>query len=211
MNNTNKEAVIWTPEQLAAISLKDRTLLVSAAAGSGKTAVLTERIIQKLTDKENPADISRFLIVTFTKAAANELKTRISKAISAAIAKDPSNKHLSRQLLLLGSAKICTIHSFCLDVIKKNLQALGLPKGISVSNDAEMLLYSREIMEEIIDEAFSGVFEEGFEMDAVVIDDSEIFTPKKLSKHDRLERLCYLYTNTEIVAKCVAGKMIDLK
>lgn len=160
----NKEAVTWTPEQSAAISLKDRTLLVSAAAGSGKTAVLTERIIQKLTDKENPADISRFLIVTFTKAAANELKTRISKAISAAIAKDPTNKHLSRQLLLLGSAKICTIHSFCLDVIKKNLQSLGLPKGLSVANDTEILLYSREIMEEIIDEAFSGVFEEGYEI-----------------------------------------------
>ncbi len=157
-------SVKWTPEQLAAISLKDRTLLVSAAAGSGKTAVLTERIIKKLTDKDSPADISRFLIVTFTKAAASELKTRISKAISSAISADPSNKHLSRQLLLLGSAKICTIHSFCLDVIKKNLQALDLPKGISVSNDAEMLLHSREIMEEIIDEAFSGIFEESLEI-----------------------------------------------
>ena len=150
-----KTVVTWTPEQSAAISLKDRTLLVSAAAGSGKTAVLTERIIKKLTDKENPSDISRFLIVTFTKAAASELKSRISKAITEAISEDPANKHLSRQLLLLNSAKISTIHSFCLDVIKKNLQALDLPRGLSVANDTEMLLYSREIMNEIKDETNS--------------------------------------------------------
>ena len=146
-------SVKWTPEQTAAITLSDRTLLVSAAAGSGKTAVLTERIIQKLIDKENPADISRFLVVTFTKAAANELKARISKAISAAISADPSNKHLSRQLLLLNSAKISTIHSFFLDVIKKNHQALNLPKGLSVSNDTEMLLTSREVMGALSDDA----------------------------------------------------------
>ncbi len=161
---TNK-SVKWTPEQSSAISLRDRTLLVSAAAGSGKTAVLTERIIKKLTDKENPSDISRFLIVTYTKAAASELKSRISKAISAAISEDPSNKHLARQLLLLNSAKISTIHSFCLDAIKKNLQTLNLPKGLSVANDTEMLLYSREIMNEILDEAYSGNFVEGHEID----------------------------------------------
>ena len=160
-----KNVVTWTPEQSAAISLRDRTLLVSAAAGSGKTAVLTERIIKKLTDKENPSDISRFLIVTFTKAAASELKSRISKAISEAISEDPSSKHLARQLLLLNSAKISTIHSFCLDVIKKNLQALDLPRGLSVANDTEMLLYSREIMNEIIDSAYSGIFLPGHEIE----------------------------------------------
>ncbi len=159
-----KPVVSWTPEQSAAISLGDRTLLVSAAAGSGKTAVLTERIIKKLTDKENPSDISRFLIVTFTKAAASELKSRISKAISEAISEDPSNKHLARQLLLLNSAKISTIHSFCLDVIKKNLQTLDLPRGLSVANDTEMLLYSREIMNEILDSAYSGIFLPGHEI-----------------------------------------------
>ena len=102
----------WTPSQEAAMQIDGKTLLVSAAAGSGKTSVLTERIIRKLTDTEHPADLSRMLIVTFTRAAAAELKGRIAKALTEAMAKDPENTHLSRQLFLLGSAQISTIDAF---------------------------------------------------------------------------------------------------
>lgn len=161
--------VTWTAAQKAAIEERDKTLLVSAAAGSGKTAVLTERIIRRLTDKENPGDISRMLIVTFTKAAAGELKTRIAGAIGKAVAADPKNKYLRRQLLLLSSAKICTIHSFCLDVIKKNLKALGLPESISVANDVEMLILRREIMNDVINSAYNGTLDLG--------DVSDMFIP----------------------------------
>ena len=161
--------VTWTTAQKAAIEQRDKTLLVSAAAGSGKTAVLTERIIKRLTDKENPGDISRMLIVTFTKAAAGELKTRIAGAIGKVVAADPKNKYLRRQLLLLSSAKICTIHSFCLDVIKKNLKALGLPESVSVANDVEMLILRREIMNDIINSAYNGTLDLG--------DVSDMFIP----------------------------------
>ena len=88
----------WTPSQEAAMTLRGKTLLVSAAAGSGKTSVLTERIIRTLTDREHPADISRLLVVTFTRAAAAELKSRIAEALSSALAENPGDKHLSRQL-----------------------------------------------------------------------------------------------------------------
>ena len=107
----------WTPAQAEAIAERNKTLLVSAAAGSGKTATLTERIIRSLTDPESKADLSRMLVVTFTRAAAAELRTRISGALSAAIASGGRTAHLSRQLLALPTAKISTIDSFCLDLV----------------------------------------------------------------------------------------------
>jgi len=107
-----------TKAQQKAIELRDKTLLISAAAGSGKTTVLIERIIRLLTDKEAPADISRLLIVTFTRAAASELRKRISTALSSAIAEDPKNKRLFKQLASLGSARISTIDAFYGDVVR---------------------------------------------------------------------------------------------
>ena len=105
----------FTKAQKSAIELRGRNILVSAAAGSGKTATLTERIIRLLTDKDNPADISRMLIVTFTRAAAGELRTRISKALSKSLANDPCNRHIAKQITTLGSAKISTIDSYYLE------------------------------------------------------------------------------------------------
>ncbi|MBE6606371.1 MAG: helicase-exonuclease AddAB subunit AddA, partial [Ruminococcaceae bacterium] len=151
-------AVSWTPMQSAAIETRNKTLLVSAAAGSGKTAVLTERIVKRLCDKNDPADISRMLIVTYTKAAANELKVRISKAISGAIAKDVTNRHLRKQLLLLSSAKISTIHSFCFDVVKSNSKALGLPAAITIAGEPELLILARQIMSKVIDDAYNNIY-----------------------------------------------------
>ena len=144
----------WTPAQSAAMSTLGRTLLISAAAGSGKTATLTERIIRRLTDPEQPAELSRMLIVTFTRAAAAELKERISSALSEAIAKDPGNRHLQRQLIGLGGAHISTIDSFCREPVKANFAVLGLPASTRIADDAELRPLCERVMEDLIDEFY---------------------------------------------------------
>ena len=100
--------VQWTKEQQEVIRLRDRNILVSAAAGSGKTAVLVERILSKITDKEHPVDIDRLLVVTFTNAAAAEMKTRVGEAIESRLLEEPDNEHLQRQASLLHNAQITT-------------------------------------------------------------------------------------------------------
>ena len=144
----------WTPSQEAAMRLDGKTLLVSAAAGSGKTSVLTERIIRKLTDTEHPADLSRMLIVTFTRAAAAELKGRIAKALTDAMAKDPENAHLSRQLFLLGSAQISTIDSFFQKAVRANFERLSLPASFRMADEAEVLPIATEIMDGLLEEYY---------------------------------------------------------
>ena len=104
--------VKWTEQQQKVIDLRNRNILVSAAAGSGKTAVLVERIIQKITDEQSPVDVDRLLIVTFTEAAAAEMKDRIREAIEKKLEENPGNVHLERQATLVHSAPITTIHSF---------------------------------------------------------------------------------------------------
>lgn len=145
----------WTDAQLSAINTRGKTLLVSAAAGSGKTATLTERIIQSLTRENDPADLSRLLVVTFTRAAASDLKTKISKALANALAKDPTNRHLASQIMLLGSATICTIDSFYYDILKGNFQKLGLPGNLRIAETSEMALLYRSVMEDTIDEFYT--------------------------------------------------------
>ena len=108
----------WTKEQQSVIDLRDCNILVSAAAGSGKTAVLVERIISRIMDRENPVDIDQFVIVTFTKAAAAEMREKIGKALDKAVEKYPDNNRLVRQIPLLRHAQISTIHSFCGFVIQ---------------------------------------------------------------------------------------------
>ena len=121
----------WTPAQECAMALRGRDILVSAAAGSGKTATLTERIIRALLETDehgnHTADISRMLIVTFTRAAAAELRSRISSALSDAIAAHPDDRYLYRQLVALGSANICTIDSFYLQPVRANLNSSDSP------------------------------------------------------------------------------------
>lgn len=145
----------WTAAQQAAISLRGHELLVSAAAGSGKTAALTERIIGSLTREDDPADITRILAVTFTRASAAELRRRISSALSERIEADPQNTRLVRQLMLLGSAKICTIDAFCGDVVRANFQRLPLPAGFRIPDDTELKLLKRSVMEEVIDRRYA--------------------------------------------------------
>ena len=115
-----------TSDQQKVVNTRDCNLLVSAAAGSGKTAVLVKRIINKVTDVQHPQDIDRLLIVTFTNAAAAEMRERIGIAIEEALEADPENVHLQRQMLLLHHAQITTIHSFCLSVIREFFHLLDL-------------------------------------------------------------------------------------
>ena len=151
--NTSTERK-WTSAQTAAINTRGRTLLVSAAAGSGKTATLTERIIRSITDKSAPADISKMLIVTFTRAAATELKERIFKALSDELAKNPADRHLNEQLIKLGSANICTIDAFYLNLIRQNFSALGISASGRVADTSELDLIKSEAMNETIDKLY---------------------------------------------------------
>ena len=144
----------WTSKQKLAIETHGKTLLVSAAAGSGKTATLTERIVRRLTDEQNPATISRMLIVTFTRLSAADLKRKISDAITKKLAEDPTNQHLSRQLVLLESAHICTIDSFYLDIVRSNFQRLGLPSNFRLADESEMALLSKEVMDTLIEKHY---------------------------------------------------------
>ncbi|MDY4434421.1 MAG: helicase-exonuclease AddAB subunit AddA [Candidatus Flemingibacterium sp.] len=155
---------IWTKAQSEAISDRGHDLLVSAGAGSGKTAVLTERIIRRLTDRDNPLDITRMLIVTFTKAAASELKERISSALSDAAAENPSDRRLTRQLFALERAQICTIHSFCLDLLRENFSNVGLRADFRIADDAEIKLLESGLMNELIEDCYSGNIENGYEI-----------------------------------------------
>ncbi len=143
-------AVKFTTSQRAAIDTRGRTLLISAAAGSGKTATLTERIIDELTDSEHPADISRMLIVTFTRAAAGELRARISAALSASLAASPDNTHLSNQLIAVAGARICTIDAFYLDVVRENFNRLGISANMRLADTSELLTMQRECMQQTI-------------------------------------------------------------
>ena len=127
----------WTPSQEAAMNIRDKMLLVSAAAGSGKTSVLTERIIRLLTADEHPADLSRILVVTFTRAAAAELKARIAQALTAALAERPGDAHLSRQLFLLGSAQISTIDAFFQKAVRDHFDELEIPASFRLADQGE--------------------------------------------------------------------------
>ncbi len=145
----------WTPAQKTAIGDRGHTLLVSAAAGSGKTAVLTERIIRSLTDPDSPTDITRILVVTFTRAAAGELRQRISKALSDAIALDGGNQRLSRQLMLLGGANISTIDSFYANIVRTHFQEAGMPASFRMADENELLSLRRELMNDTVDRMYA--------------------------------------------------------
>lgn len=144
----------WTKAQETAINTHGKTLLVSAAAGSGKTATLTERIIRSLM-QEDGLNISRMLIVTYTRAAAAELKVKISRALSAALSENPKNHRLAEQMMMLESAKICTIDSFYFDIVKSNFARLGLSGSLRIVDSAEMTLLYRSEMETLIDDFYA--------------------------------------------------------
>lgn len=126
---------LWTEEQKQVIWLRNRNILVSAAAGSGKTAVLVERILQKITDREHPVDIDRLLIVTFTRAAAAEMRERIGLEIQKRLLADPDNENLQRQETLLFHAQITTIDSFCQSVLRTYFHLIDLDRRFSIVDE----------------------------------------------------------------------------
>ncbi|WP_448862458.1 helicase-exonuclease AddAB subunit AddA [Dorea sp.] len=146
--------VTWTQEQQKVIDLRNRNILVSAAAGSGKTAVLVERIITMLTKDEPPVDVDRLLIVTFTEAAAAEMKERIRLAIEKKLMEYPDNEHLKQQATLIHNAQITTIHSFCLSVIRDHFHAIDIDPGFRIGEEGELKLLRHDVLEEVLEEKY---------------------------------------------------------
>ncbi len=154
------EGSMWSDDQWKAISLSGDHILVAAAAGSGKTAVLVERIIRKIMNEEQGFSVDKLLVATFTKAAAAEMRQRIREALDKELEKEPDNAHLRRQLALLGKASITTLHSFCLEVIRRYYQWIPLDPGFRILNENEAELLRQEILEELFEEKY-GEAEDG--------------------------------------------------
>ena len=150
----------YTEDQQKVISLRNRNILVSAAAGSGKTAVLTERIVDRLKSKEEKIDIDRLLIVTFTNAAAAEMRERIRIKIMECLDEDPENEHLQKQASLIHNAQITTIDSFCLFVIRNNFNDIGLDPGFRIADEGELKLMKQDVLDALLEEEFEKASED---------------------------------------------------
>ena len=148
------DKVQWTPEQKDAIDARGGTLIVSAAAGSGKTAVLVERCIRRLTDTERPCSADRLLIVTFTRAATAEMRSRLTQAVTDKLVEEPENEHLQKQQMLLPSAQICTIDSFCGELVREHFEQLGLSPDFRMLDETEVTLLQQNAMEEVLEKLY---------------------------------------------------------
>lgn len=146
--------VNWTTDQRHAIECHKGSVLVSAAAGSGKTAVLVERVIRRLTDKDNPCSAEDLLIVTFTRAATAQMREKIGAAILKRLSEDPTDRHLRRQYMLLPFAKICTIDSFCNDLVRENFHALGISPDYSLLDNETAVIMKNDVCEAMLERAY---------------------------------------------------------
>ncbi|WP_415813004.1 helicase-exonuclease AddAB subunit AddA [Mesobacillus thioparans] len=148
------EGATWTEDQWKAIMASGKDILVAAAAGSGKTAVLVERIIRKITSENNPIDVDELLVVTFTNASAAEMRHRIGEALEKAIDSSPDSIHLKKQLSLLNRASISTLHSFCLEVIRKYYYLIDVDPGFRIADETEGQLLRDEVIEDLFEEEY---------------------------------------------------------
>lgn len=155
-------ATTWTKDQERVINSRNRNLLVSAAAGSGKTAVLVERIVQMITDKEHPVDLDHLLVMTFTNAAAAEMRERIGRAISKKLEENPQNSRLRLQAALVPHAQIQTIDSFCLSLIRSHYACLDIDPSFRVGDEGELSLLRSDVMAELLESRYEAG-EENFE------------------------------------------------
>ena len=146
--------VTWTDDQWKAIWAKGQDTLVSAAAGSGKTAVLIERLIQKVIDEVNPINVDELLVVTFTNASAAEMRQRMATALEKAVKANPESQHLRRQLTLVNKAQISTLHSFCLAIVKQYAYLLNIDPGFRIANENEAALLKDDTMAEVLEAAY---------------------------------------------------------
>lgn len=210
----------WTPRQKNAIDARRGSILVSAAAGSGKTAVLTERVIQRITDKENPTSIDRLLIVTFTRAAAQEMRERISEAVSSLLKENPGEVNLINQQMLLPSAQISTIDSFCMNLVKENFQLLGISPDFRTADESELKVIKTAAM----DMAVESMYKDGGESFRTLVevlfrgrDDSSIEeTMEKLYQsaisypfpESRLDEFSKSFADDKSLCESIYGKRI---
>lgn len=167
----------WTREQKQVIDLRDCNILVSAAAGSGKTAVLVQRILSRIMDRDHPASVDEFVIVTFTEAAASQMKERLQRALEKALADDPDNEHLQRQIMLVPMAQISTIHKFCGTVIKNYFHRIGADPSYRVGNESELSLVKSDVLQQMLEEKYTeadGEFLQMAVMSRFVKGDAEI-------------------------------------
>lgn len=156
-------AVEFTPAQQNAIGSRGGSLIVSAAAGSGKTAVLVQRVLQRITDPADPVDIDSLLIVTFTNAAAAEMRERIADSLLTLLAQAPEDRRLHRQLALLGTARIQTVHAFCLDLVRQNFSQCGVNPGFRLLDTAESDLLKEQAMEDMLERRYAQGSDPDFE------------------------------------------------
>ena len=154
----------WTPAQKSAIDTRDCNVLVSAAAGSGKTAVLVERIISMITDPDKNIDIDRLVVVTFTKAAAAQMKDKIRKALDSMLDENPGDVNLLRQITLLNNAQITTIDSFCLWIIRNHFPEVNLDPGFRIMDEGEKKLIENDVLEDVLEEFYAEADEEFFNL-----------------------------------------------
>ena len=162
----------WTNDQQKAIDARDGTLLVSAAAGSGKTAVLVERVIRRICDSENPCGVENLLIVTFTNAAAAQMKEKISAAIGKMTALNPSDKRLRRQQLMLLCANICTIDSFCIGLVRENFHALGIAPDFVLLDEGRLSIMKMQAVNSVVEELHKNASESFLTLSELVSDSS---------------------------------------
>ena len=144
----------WTDSQNNAINARGSNIIVSAAAGSGKTAVLVQRVINMITDENNPVSIDKLLIVTFTNAAAAEMRARIAKSLNKIAAENPNNTLVLEQLSLLPGAKICTIDSFCINLVRENFFSLDISQDFDILDNSDDELLQRRVADEIVEEHY---------------------------------------------------------
>ena len=179
----------FTPEQQKVIELHNSNILVSAAAGSGKTAVLVERIIRMICEGEHPADIDRLLIVTFTNAAAAEMRERIAAGIAARLEADPGNDHIQKQSALLHNAQITTIDSFSLFLIRNHFNEIGLDPDFRVADEGEIKLLQQEVLGQLLEDAYAGKFVPDDVPTSRENRDSGAMIPEEASRNDFAEEV----------------------
>lgn len=194
----------WTTDQKKAIEARKGTLLVSAAAGSGKTAVLVERVIRRICDAENPCGVENLLIVTFTKAAAAQMKEKIHAAIGKKIALNPSDKRLRRQQLMLPCANICTIDSFCIGLVRENFHVLGIAPDFSLLDEGKLAVLRSQAVSSVADSLYKEQNENFMRLTALISDTRD--DNKLISAILKLYSLSRAYPFPELWLKSLADE-----
>ncbi len=199
----------WTPMQARAIAEREKTLLVSAGAGSGKTAVLTERILTSILDKNDPIDIQDMLIVTYTRLAAGELRERIGKEIKNRLMSDPGNTRLDTQLRMLPGARICTIDAFCADLVRQHSERIGLTPSFRVPDNAEVELVAEQLLDGMLGEMYEGRLSEIATADEIAEVCDALTDNGRQSDLSIILRMLYATTRNAYEGVEAIGKLVE--